>query len=219
MDRMMETVRTVAPVTLTTDADASELVRIRELFKAEMGPDSGPVPGYNDMIMRLVALALIDHPALNASLTGAGIVEHESVHIGLAVDLNTGLRVPVIRDADRKSVHQIAAESLSMIDEIKAGTIGPEKLKGSTFTVTSLGSLGIDAFTPILNLPEAAILGIGRITSRAVVIDEATGELGARRMMALSLTFDHRIVDGSPAARFLQNVVNKIEHPYSWLTR
>ncbi len=127
--------------------------------------------------------------------------------------------MPVVRDADRKSVHQIADDMLGMIDEIKSGTISPEKLKGSTFTVTSLGPLGIDAFTPLINLPEAAILGVGRIISRAVVIDEETGELGARKMMALSLTFDHRIVDGSPAAKFLQNVVNKIERPYSWLTR
>lgn len=219
MERMMETVRTVAPVTLTTDANASELVRIRELFKAEMGADNGPIPSFNDMIIRLVALALLEHPELNASLTNEGIVQHGAAHIGLAVDLNQGLRVPVVRDADRKSVHQIADAMLGMIDDIKAGTISPEMLKGSTFTVTSLGPLGIDAFTPLINLPEAAILGVGRIISRAVVVDEETGELGARKMMALSLTFDHRIVDGSPAAKFLQNVVNKIERPYSWLTR
>lgn len=219
MERMMETVRTVAPVTLTTDADASGLVRIRDLFKAEMGPEDGPVPTFNDMIIRLVALALLEHPELNASLTDAGIVQHEHAHIGLAVDLNQGLRVPVVRDADRKSVHQIADEMVGMISTIRDGSISPERLKGSTFTVTSLGPLGIDAFTPLINLPEAAILGVGRIVSRAVVVNEETGELGARKMMALSLTFDHRIVDGSPAAKFLQNVVNKIERPYTWLTR
>lgn len=219
MERMMETIRTVAPVTLTTDADATELVRIRELFRSEMGTVGELIPSFNDMIIRLVALALQEHPDLNASLTDAGLIQHNQVHIGLAVDLNQGLRVPVVRDADRKSVHQIAADMAEMIDGIRTGTIGPENLKGSTFTVTSLGPLGIDAFTPIVNLPEAAILGVGRIVPRAVVVDDNTGELGARKMMTLSLTFDHRIVDGSPAAKFLQNVVSKIERPYSWLTR
>jgi pyruvate dehydrogenase E2 component (dihydrolipoamide acetyltransferase) len=218
MERMMETVRTVAPVTLTTDADATELVRIRDLFKAEIGAE-GLIPSFNDMLIRLVALALLEHPDLNAALTNDGIVQHEHVHLGLAVDLNQGLRVPVVRDADRKSVHQIAEDTAGMIAAIRDGSIGGEHLKGSTFTITSLGPLGIDAFTPLINLPEVAILGVGRIVSRAVVVDEETGELGARKMMALSLTFDHRIVDGSPAAKFLQNVVGKIERPYSWLTR
>jgi pyruvate dehydrogenase E2 component (dihydrolipoamide acetyltransferase) len=219
MERMMETVRTVAPVTLTTDCDVTELVRIRDSFKAELGPDDGPVPSYNDMLIRLVALALQEHPSLNASLTDTGIVEHEHVHIGLAVDLNQGLRVPVVRDADRKSVHQIAEDTATMIAAIREDTIAPEQLRGSTFTVTSLGPLGIDAFTPLINLPEAAILGLGRIQSHAVVVNDDTSEIAVRKMMALSLTFDHRIVDGSPAARFLQNVVRKIERPLTWLTR
>ena len=121
--------------------------------------------------------------------------------------------------ADRKSVHQIAAETATLISATQGGTVSADDFKGSTFTVTNLGMFGIDAFTPIINLPECAILGLGRIQSRPVVIDEETGVIAARKMMALSLTFDHRVVDGATAARFLQNFARKIERPFTWLTR
>jgi pyruvate dehydrogenase E2 component (dihydrolipoamide acetyltransferase) len=219
IERMTEAARTVAPVTLTTDVDATELVRTRESFKDEMAGGSDPTPSYNDIVIRLVALALVEHPDLNASLTGEGIVQHEAVHVGLAVDTDRSLLVPVVRDADRKSVHQIAADTANLISAAQAGTAPAESLKGSTFTVTNLGMYGIDAFTPIINLPECAILGLGRIESRAVVVNDDTGEIAARKMMALSLTFDHRVVDGAPAARFLQGLSRKIERPFIWLTR
>jgi pyruvate dehydrogenase E2 component (dihydrolipoamide acetyltransferase) len=219
IERMTEAARTVGPVTLTTDADATELVRTRELFRAELADTGVPVPSYNDIIIRLAALALLEHPDLNASLIDGAIVRHEAVHIGLAVDTERGLMVPVVADADRKSIHQIAADTSELIPATQSGTIGTDRLKGSTFTVTNLGMYGIDAFTPIINLPECAILGLGRIQSRAVVVDDDTGDIAARKMMALSLTFDHRVVDGAPAARFLQNVVRKIERPFTWLTR
>ena len=219
IERMTETARTVAPVTLTTDVDATELVRTRESFKDEMAGGSDPVPSYNDIVIRLVALALLEHPDLNASLVDGGLVQHEAVHIGLAVETERGLLVPVVRDADRKSIHQITAATASLIPATQAGTAPADHLRGGTFTVTNLGTFGIDAFTPIINLPECAILGLGRIHSRPVVVDEATGEIAARKMMALSLTFDHRVVDGAPAARFLQNLSRKIERPFSWLTR
>lgn len=218
VERMTEAARTVAPVTLTTDADATELVRMRELFKQELAAGE-PVPTYNDILVRLAALTLLEHPNLNASLTSEGIVQHPEVHIGLAVDTDRGLLVPVVRNADRKSIHQIAADTAAVIPAAQTGSAPADQLRGSTFTISSLGTFGIDAFTPIINLPECAILGVGRIVSRAVVIDDATGELGARKMMALCLTFDHRVVDGAPAARFLQAIVSKIERPFTWLTR
>jgi pyruvate dehydrogenase E2 component (dihydrolipoamide acetyltransferase) len=219
IERMTESARTVAPVTLTTDVDAGELVRVRSLFKKEIDGSAEPVPSYNDILIRLVALNLLDHAALNASLTERGIVQHAAVHVGLAVDTERGLLAPVVRDADRKSVHQIAAETAELIPAVQGGTAPAEQLRGSTFTITNLGPFGIDAFTPIVNLPECAILGVGRIQSRAVVIDEESGEIAARKMMALSLTFDHRVVDGAPAARFLQDLTRKIERPFTWLTR
>jgi pyruvate dehydrogenase E2 component (dihydrolipoamide acetyltransferase) len=219
IERMTEAAHTVAPVTLTTDVDATELVRTREQFKAELTGSGNPIPTYNDIIIRLVALALLEHLDLNASLIDGRIVQHAEVHVGLAVDTERGLMVPVVTDADRKSVHQIAADTSELIPVTQNGSIGTDRIKGSTFTVTNLGMYGIDAFTPIINLPECAILGLGRIHSRAVVVDDDTGEIAARKMMALSLTFDHRVIDGAPAARFLHNVARKIERPFTWLTR
>jgi pyruvate dehydrogenase E2 component (dihydrolipoamide acetyltransferase) len=220
--RMAESARTVAPVTLTTEADATELVRLRARTKDDYAGDEAPpvpVPTVTDLIVRIVALALADHPELNASLTDDGIVRHAAAHVGIAVDTARGLLVPVIRDAGSKSAGRIAAESAGLIERARTGTATPDELRGGTFTVTNLGMYEIDAFTPIVNLPECAILGVGRIVARPVVVDEATDEVAVRRMMALSLTFDHRVVDGAPAARFLRDVKRLVEHPYRWLMR
>lgn len=130
-----------------------------------------------------------------------------------------GLLVPVVRDAQAKSVQQIAAESARLIEQVRANKIAADDLRGGTFTITKLGMYEIGAFTPIINLPQCAILGVGRIVARQVVIGEDAETVAVRKMMALSLTFDHRIVDGAPAARFLQRVKHFIEHPYRWLTR
>jgi pyruvate dehydrogenase E2 component (dihydrolipoamide acetyltransferase) len=219
VQRMTESARTVAPVTLTTEADATELARVREHLKTELAASGEPVPSFTDLLVRLSALALREHPALNASLAGDAIVQHAAIHIGVAVDTERGLLVPVVRDADRKSVGQIAAETARLIAQTRAGTASADELRGSTFTVSNLGMFEIDAFTPIVNLPEAAILGLGRIVARPVVIDEASEQIAVRRMMALSLTFDHRIVDGAPAARFLQRIKQMIEQPYAPLMR
>ncbi|MEA2594182.1 MAG: hypothetical protein QOF01_651 [Thermomicrobiales bacterium] len=219
VQRMTESARTVAPVTLTTEADATELARVREHLKGELAGSGDPVPSFTDLLVRLSALALREHPALNSSLAGEAIVQHASVDVGVAVDTERGLLVPVVRDADRKSVGQIAADTARLIAQTRAGTAPADDLRGSTFTVSNLGMFEIDAFTPIINLPEAAILGLGRIVARPVVIDEATETIAVRRMMALSLTFDHRIVDGAPAARFLQRIKGMIERPYAPLMR
>jgi pyruvate dehydrogenase E2 component (dihydrolipoamide acetyltransferase) len=177
------------------------------------------VPSYNDLLAKLVAVALVEHPDLNASLDGDRIVHHDSVHIGVAVDTERGLLVPVVRDVQEKSLWRIAAASAEMIQKVKSGKAARDELQGGTFTITNLGMYDVDAFTPIINLPECAILGVGRIVPKVVVTDEARGETGIRKMMALSLTFDHRIVDGAPAARFLKRVKQFVEQPYLWLTR
>ena len=217
--RMAESARTTVPVTLTTDADATELVRLRQQIAADLATGGLSAPSYNDLLAKLVAVALGEHPALNASLTDEGLVQHAAIHIGIAVDAERGLLVPVLRDVGRKSIQQLAAEAADLIVRAREGKASADELRGSTFTISNLGMYEIDAFTPIINLPECAILGVGRIASRAVVIDEETGTLGARKMMALSLTFDHRLVDGAPAARFLRRVKQFVEHPYLWLTR
>ena len=222
VQRMTEATRTAAPVTLTTDADTTELVKLRALLKDEASAGDS-VPTYTDLIARLTALALLRHPALNASLEGTGddqrIVHHQGVHVGIAVDTDRGLLVPVIRDADRKSAYDMAAESADLIARTRSGTVPADALGGGTFTITNLGMHDVDAFTPILNLPECAILGLGRIVARPVVVDEEAETIAVRKMMALSLTFDHRVVDGAPAARFLQTVRRMIERPIGHLMR
>jgi pyruvate dehydrogenase E2 component (dihydrolipoamide acetyltransferase) len=218
-DRMLASAQQSAPVTLTTEADATELVRLRGQLAGGLAGSDQAVPAYHDFILRLTALALQEHPALNASLADGAIVEHEAVHIGLAVDTPRGLLVPVVRDVPAKSVQRLAAESAALIAAAHAGTLGGDAMRGGTFTITNLGMYGIDAFTPLINLPECAILGLGRIVARPVVIDEEQETIAVRRMITLSLTFDHRLVDGGPAARFLRRVVQLIEQPMLWLTR
>jgi pyruvate dehydrogenase E2 component (dihydrolipoamide acetyltransferase) len=217
--RMATAARTVAPVTLTSEADATELVAFRTRLKDELAGSVEAIPSITDLIARIAALALVEHPDLNASLDGEAIVRHEAVNVGIAVDSERGLIVPVIRDAHRKSIHAVAAESAALIDAARRGTVATNDLTGGTFTVTNLGMYEIDAFTPIVNLPECAILGVGRIVARPVVLGEEAETIAVRKMMALSLTFDHRIVDGGPAARFLQQIKRNIERPFVPLTR
>jgi len=217
--RMARSAHTTAAVTLTTDVDATELVAVRARIKAALVGSDPRVPTYNDLLTRLVALALLQQPWMNCSLEDDAIVRHEGVHMGLAVDTERGLFVPVIRDAHRKSIQQIATESARLVDTTRAGRAGADDLRGGTFTISNLGMYDIDAFTPIINLPECAILGVGRIVARPIVVDEETEEVAVRKMMALSLTFDHRVVDGAPAARFLQHIKRWVEQPYAWLTQ
>lgn len=218
-DRMLASAQQTAPVTLNTEADATELVRLRAQLAADLDGTGQMAPAYHDFIMRLTAFALQEHPALNATFADGAIVEQEIVNIGLAVDTPRGLLVPVVRDVPGKSVQRLAADSAALIAAAHNGTLGPDDLRGGTFTITNLGMYGIDAFTPLINLPECAILGLGRIVARPVVVDEATETIAVRRLITLSLTFDHRLVDGGPAARFLQRIAHLIAHPLLWLTR
>jgi pyruvate dehydrogenase E2 component (dihydrolipoamide acetyltransferase) len=210
-DRMSETTRTVAPVTLTTQADATELVRLRKSLKAELGDAA---PAYNDMLAKIAAKALAEQPHMNARLEGDEMVTEAGAHIGIAVDTERGLFVAVVRDAQEKSLRQFTDASREVIARVQAGAAMPDDVRGSTFTITNLGVYEIDAFTPIINAPECAILGVGRIAQQPVI---AGKKVRARHMMWLSLTFDHRLVDGAPAARFLQRIKHLVEQPYLWL--
>lgn len=217
--RMLASAQQTAPVTLTSEVDATELTRLRGQLATDLAGSGQQVPAYHDFIMRLTAFALQEHPALNASLGDGEIVEHAEVNIGLAVDTPRGLLVPVVRDVPDKSVQRLATESTALIAAAQAGTLGGDAMRGGTFTISNLGMYGVDAFTPLINLPECAILGLGRIVARPVVTDEVNETIAVRRMMTLSLTFDHRLVDGGPAARFLQRIVQLLERPLLWLTR
>lgn len=216
-ERMAANARTVAPVTLTTEVDATELVRLRKQLKADAERQTRPVPTYTDLLVKLCAQALVEHPALNAQFTEDAIIQADAVHIGIAVDTERGLLVPVLRDAHLKSLRQIADESRELIERARTGALRPGDMQGSTFTLTNLGMYDIDTFTPIVNLPECAILGIGRIVPKQVVIDAEAERLAIRHMMFLSLTFDHRVVDGAPSARFLQRIRQFVEQPYLWM--
>jgi len=218
-ERMAASARTTARVTLVTEVDATEFVKARERLKAAVTEEWGFAPGYNDLLGLIVARALREFPYMNARLsedpltgTGSATIERlPFINLGMAVDTERGLLVPVIRDADQKSLRAFGAEFRELVERARSGKSLPDDLTGGTFTITSLGTYGIDAFTPVINLPEAAILGVGRIQPKAVVRD---GEIVARQMWTLSLAFDHRLVDGAPAARFLQRIKQIIEDPY-----
>jgi pyruvate dehydrogenase E2 component (dihydrolipoamide acetyltransferase) len=205
-ERMAQSHSQTAPVTLTAETDATELVEMRQRLGAR---DIGV--SYNDLLIFILGRALRDHPRLNASLDGEQIKLWRRIDIGLAVDTDRGLLVPVVRNADQKGLAQLAAETKHLAEQARSGKITPDLLRGGTFTLTNLGMLGIDAFTPIVNLPETAILGVGRIKEKPAVHN---GQVAIRHLMWLSLTFDHRLVDGGLAARFLGRVVELVESPY-----
>ena len=210
-DRMATSVHTTARVTLVSEIDASEFVVMRQRLKASVAEEWGFAPGFNDLLAVIVAKALRKFPYMNARLAEDAIEYLSHVNLGMAIDTERGLLVPNIKDADTKSLRQFGAEFRELIGQARSGRVQPDVLADGTFTITSLGTFDIDAFTPVINLPEAAILGVGRIQPKAVVVD---GEIVARQMWTLSLVFDHRLVDGAPAARFLQHIKTVIEEPY-----
>lgn len=208
-ERMVTSHRTTAPVTLTTTTDATELVNLRNRWKAA-SESSDPLPTYTDLFVKLTALALEKHPVLNSRWDGERIVSPEGIHIGIAVDTDAGLVVPVVRDVPRLSLQELSIRSRDLIERARQRRLSASELQGGTFTVTSLGAFGIDAFTPIINYPECAILGVGRIRRYPAVIED---QIVIRDQVTLSLTFDHRITDGVPAARFLQTLSALLSNP------
>lgn len=206
--RMMAGVHQAAPVTLTTKINAEALVVFRERFKIEA--TDGVVPSYNDILIQYAAETLRELPELNACWHRDGIHVYDAVHIAMAVDTPDGLLAPVVRYADRLTLPEIAEQTRKLVAQTRSGQLSQNQLLGCTFTVSNLGMFGIDAFTPILNLPQAAILGVGRIVDEPVVRD---GQLQVGRTLTLSLTFDHRVIDGAPAARWLQRLCERIQTP------
>ena len=212
-ERMLHSLRNTAPVTLTTRADATQLVGLRNQFKAVGG--EALVPSFTDIIAKLTAVALQRHPLLAARWEEDRIRLPDALHIGLAVDTEHGLLVPVIRDVQDLTLPALAARSRELIAATRTRRVKAEDLQGGVFTITNLGGFGIEAFTPIINFPETAILGLGAIRREVVALDD--GSLTSREELTLSFTFDHRVVDGAPAARFLQTLRAGIESPLAWL--
>jgi pyruvate dehydrogenase E2 component (dihydrolipoamide acetyltransferase) len=210
-ERMGNSVHTTARVTLFMEADATEFVAARERLKAKVVEAWGFAPGYNDLLAKIVAAALRQFSYMNARLAPDAIEIMLHVNIGMAVDTERGLLVPVIRDVDQKNLRQVGEEFRSLAEKARSSYLLPDDLSGGTFTITNLGMYDVDAFTPVINLPEAAILGVGRIAPKPVA---RGNQVVIRQMWTLSLVFDHRLVDGARAARFMQYIKQLIEEPY-----
>jgi pyruvate dehydrogenase E2 component (dihydrolipoamide acetyltransferase) len=207
-EHMVESLHNMAQLTMMMEVDVTELVKLREQVKADFEVT------YTDLMIKAVAKTLKRHPILNATLIGDEVHQLEPIHIGVAVALQEGLIVPVVRDADKRTVQEIAQEVRRLAQGARENTLSVDEVTGSTFTITNLGTYGLDGFTPIINAPEAAILGVGRIVERVVVHDD---QIARRKMMVLSLTIDHRLVDGAPGAEFMQSLKELLENPYRLL--
>ena len=200
--RMVQSLQHSAQLTLTSWADVSKLSAQRQRLSPGMS--------WNTWVLAAVVRALKKHPYLNATTVEDGIQYSDSVHLGVAVDTNAGLMVAVIRNADKKGLREIQAEAAQLADKARNGTASSAELSGSTFTVTNLGSYGVEFFTPILNPPESGILGVGKIDEKVVFQENS---LSVIHRIPLSLTFDHQVTDGGPAARFLESIANYLAEP------
>lgn len=209
--RMSESAHTTAPVTLTAEVDATELVHLREQVKDHVQSRTGESLSYLVLLAKIVAIAMQKCPYMNVRQVGETIQTLDSLNVGIAVDTERGLLVPVLRGVERKDIVALTKELAVLMTKTRSGTIAVSEMEGGSFTITNLGTYGIDAFTPIINLPECSILGVGRIAPRPAVYQ---GQIAIRQIVVLSLTFDHRIVDGGPAARFLQCIAELVQNPY-----
>lgn len=201
--RMLDSMQTTAQLTMNAYADARALQAYRARLKESAEALGLRGITINDLVLYAVSRALIEHPDLNATFDGTAITQHRRVRLGFAVDTPRGLLVPVIRDAHALTLRQISTQAKSLAAAAQDGRIAPDDLQGGTFSVTNLGGFGIDTFTPILNPPQVAILGVGGIALRPI---QAGADVQFIPHLALSLTIDHRVVDGAPGARFLQTV-------------
>lgn len=208
--RMLQSLQTMAQVTLTTEVDVTDAMTLREGL-ARQWKDGGLSPLH--LVIKATARALKEHPRMNAVQKENKIELVQEINVGVAVSLQEGLIVPTIRRADEKHLAEIARESRDLANKAREGKASYDEVTGGTFTITNLGSYGIDAFTPIINSPQVGILGVGRVVEKPVVY---RGEITKRSMMFLSLTFDHRVIDGAPAAEFLRTLKDHLEDPW-WM--
>lgn len=205
--RMTLSKQTAPHFYVSIDVDMNAVVRLRHDLR---GRGEDVVPSVNDFILLACARALEDFPLLNSSYGEQGLILHPEIHVGMAVALNEGLVVPVIRNADRLTFAELAQQSARLIEMAQSKKLTPRDYEGGTFTVSNLGMLGADSFVAIINPPQAGILAVGRVAERVVAED---GMFAIRSMMSATLSADHRIVDGALAARFLQQVKKQLENP------
>lgn len=210
-ERISDSAYTAPHVTLLSEIDMTNCVSLRKDLLPVIEKVEGLRISFNEIIIKAAAFTLKQHPGINISLEGNEIVYHSNIHIGMAVAVPDGLVVPVLRDADQKGLAALTKEAKHIGKLAREGKLSPDDMTGSTFTVSNLGMYAVDGFTPIINAPNAAILGIGRIQPKPVVVD---GEVAVRSMMNVSLSFDHRIIDGAPAAAFLTDLKDTLENPF-----
>jgi len=209
-DNMLASLQTTAQLTAFAEVDVSEMVAFLDLVREEYEKDESVRVSYNDIIILAVSRALKRHPILNSTLVGDEILVYDVVNMGIAVALADGLIVPVLRDADKKGLLQIAREARELAARAREGKLTVDDVTSGTFTISNTGMLEVDGFTPILRPPETGILGVGRVKRKPA---EYKGEIVLRHLMTISLTFDHRVVDGVPAHQFLQTVGRYLQHP------
>src|SRR5438132_7654950 len=212
-ERMFQSWNMIPRVTEVMQVDMSATVAFREAMLGQWEQQYGLRISLNDMLTKAVAVALRRQPRLNATLVDQEVRLHDSVNVGIAVNLDEGLIVPVIFNADQKDLGQIAREGRDLAEKARAGRLQLDDISDGTFTITNLGTTGIERFTPIINPPQVAILGVGMVQRRPVVVGDA---LAIRPAVYLSLVFDHRAVDGVPAANFLQELKRLLEKPQDY---
>jgi pyruvate dehydrogenase E2 component (dihydrolipoamide acetyltransferase) len=208
--RMVESVQSAPHFYLTSIVDAEALTKLRAELNERLASGDDAKLSVNDLLIKACATAIKASPDVNVSFAGDKILRHKRIHIGVAVALEGGLIVPVIRDVDRKSLGEISREARTLIDKARGGKLTPDEYSGGTFTISNLGMFGVDHFTAVINPPEAAILAVGATTPEAVARD---GHVVVRNTIKLTLSIDHRALDGATAARFLQRLKEILEEP------
>ncbi|HEX6748201.1 MAG TPA: pyruvate dehydrogenase complex dihydrolipoamide acetyltransferase [Longimicrobium sp.] len=208
--RLTQSIGPVPHFFLTVEIDMGEAMRLRAKINDRF-KDEGVKVSPNDLIIKAVAAALRKHPWVNAAWTGDAIRFHDAVHVGVAVAVDEGLITPVVRDADRKGVTEIATEVRELAGRAREKKLKPEEYTGSTFSISNLGMFGIEEFTAVINPPEAAILAVGAISPK-VVVDE-NGDMAVRQRMRVTLSCDHRVIDGATGAKFLETLKSYLEEP------
>ncbi len=212
-DRMLTSLQTKAQITLTTEVDMTEAKQLREKM-SEQGKGQSTGVTFNGLLIRAVAMALKDHRMFNALMIQDEVKVIEEINVGLAVATDNGLVVPVVKNADKLTLLEIAQKTSELVERARLGRLSVSDVSDGTFTITNLGMYQVDVNTAIINPPQVAILAVGRIVEKPAVVK---GRITPRHMMIMCLTFDHRITDGVPAAKFLQDLKGSLEEPASRL--
>lgn len=210
-DNMQASLRSAAQLTCFAEVDVTEMVRFRDAVREAYKGDDAVKISFNDIIILAVSRALKHHPIMNSTHEGEEIILHDDVNMGIAVAVEAGLIVPVLRRADQKGLLEIASRSRELAGNARSNNLNPDDISGGTFTISNTGMLEVDGFTPILRPPETGILGVGRVNRKPA---EHKGKIVLRDMMVLSLTYNHCVVDGVPAHSFLSRVGRYLQNPY-----